>query len=353
VPILVDESLLFWHLVNEHHGKCSLDKLRNQLNTSDADVAIAFLCNLKQIKILQNNSDKWMSVTFVFFKGLRVCLNAKSGCTNKKCTFLHVCPDHITDSCQAGEQCRFGHSVRIPNNELCLQKCGIQDNCSNESILAIARCSNPVICAAYNGVGELHCHNPLQCIKFHVCNNYFRSRCLILDSQCSLGHEFTSEHNGRRLQLYEVNHLLKDEKTKKTLYRMILPFLMDFIKHSHVYVADKNNGEQRSETVEVSRPIALPRFASRHSQSAKTLKFHDNQCQLYEEHLCNECGKCSVRHDTLPYLWRVEDAGKWVAFDDSANIELAFCSPGNDTYYASYQVYIYFYQCGSACFLPM
>ena len=224
VPILVDESLLFWHLVNEHHGKCSLDKLRNQLNTSDADVAIAFLCNLKQIKILQNNSDKWMSVTFVFFKGLRVCLNAKSGCTNKKCTFLHVCPDHITDSCQAGEQCRFGHSVRIPNNELCLQKCGIQDNCSNESILAIARCSNPVICAAYNGVGELHCHNPLQCIKFHVCNNYFRSRCLILDSQCSLGHEFTSEHNGRRLQLYEVNHLLKDEKTKKTLYRMILPF---------------------------------------------------------------------------------------------------------------------------------
>jgi len=128
---------------------------------------------------------------------------------------------------------------------------------------------------------------------------------------------------------------------------------MDFIKHSHVYVADKNNGEQRSETVEVSRPIALPRFASRHSQSAKTLKFHDNQCQLYEEHLCNECGKCSVRHDTLPYLWRVEDAGKWVAFDDSANIELAFCSPDNDTYYASYQVYIYFYQCGSACFLPM
>ena len=96
---------------------------------------------------------------------------------------------------------------------------------------------------------------------------------------------------------------------------------------------------QINETVEASQPIMVTKFATRRSQSAaKTL---DNQCQLYEEHLCNECNDCSVRHDALPYLWRVHAGGKWVAFYDSASIEQAFCNPDNNTYPgARYQVYI-------------
>jgi len=63
---------------------------------------------------------------------------------------------------------------------------------------------------------------------------------------------------------------------------------------------------------------------------------------LYVEHLCNKYDKCTVRHDVLPYLWRVEDDGKWIAFDNSAIIEQAFCNPDNDTYPdATYQVYIH------------
>ena len=489
--VYIDENSLFWHLANEHNGKCCIDKLRNQLSTSDADNAVAFVRNLKRVKILVNESDKWMSVAFVFLKGLRMCMHVKSGCRNKKCTFLHVCPDYVTDSCHAGEQCRFGHSVRIPCNQLCLQKCGIPDSCSSESILTIARCSNPMICAAYNGVGESYCRNPLQCIQFHVCNYFFCGRCLIPDSKCNLGHELTSKNNERLLLLYEVNHLLKDEKMKKTLHRIILSFRTDFIPRSRAHVSDENipktlqtttaqqankvhisdfvavvrpnirtgketpksaecevtgsvgfsavsddqlcvasvaqqssihkakqprmlhrfvvgqdsaseisdvptsmqttklasdkcisfssstssekghatgaqtdkailtenmillsnenesrtNTAQTSETVEASQPFVMPRFASRRSQSAKVL---DNQCPLYEKHLCNERNDCSVRHDVLPYVWHVQDAGKWVAFDDSTCIEQAFCNPDNTTYHgATYQVHI----CISGIFL--
>jgi len=65
------------------------------------------------------------------------------------------------------------------------------------------------------------------------------------------------------------------------------------------------------------------------------------QCQTYVKHLCNESNECTIRHDSLPYLWRVQDARKWVAFDDSVSIEKAFCSPDNSTCLASYKVRIF------------
>jgi len=85
------------------------------------------------------------------------------------------------------------------------------------------------------------------------------------------------------------------------------------------------------------------RFAVRRSQSAKTLEFRANQCQVYMKHLCNESNECSVRHDALPYLWRVQDAGKWVPFDDNVGIEQAFCNADNSAYAVSYQVHIHLY----------
>ena len=472
----VDEKSLFWHLVDEYSGKCCIDKLRNQLNTSDADVAIAVLCNLKRIKILVNESEKWMSVAFVFLKQLGICRYVKAGCKNKNCTYLHVCPDHITDSCSAGEQCRFGHSVKVPCNKLCLRECDIPDSCSNESILMIARCSNPTVCAAYNGVEESHCHNPLQCIQFHVCNFYFCDRCLIPDSKCSLGHELTTEHNEGLLLLYEIKRLLKYKNAKKILHQMILSFNWEFFPWSQTCMSNKNgktlqtttqraadkvhisdfvaklqpnagtrtqtpksaepevtasdgftlisddqlfvvsaaqqisvckaqqpvtlcryvvgqdptseisdvpkstqttkltsykhssssgsiSSEQEdttslqtgtigitenemhqlpsneNESVELDQPVMISGSAAEFTESADIFQFCSSRCQLYEKHLCNECDDCSVRHDALPYLWRVQHAGKWIAFDDSASIEQAFCSPDNNIYHdATYQV---------------
>jgi len=474
----IDENSLFWHLVNEHSGKCCIDELKNELNTNDADNAIAILRQLKRIKILVNESDKWLSVAFVFLKGLRLCLHVKAGCRNKNCSFLHICPDYITESCLAGQQCCFGHNVRTPCNESCLQKCGIPNSCSSESILTIVRCSNPIICAGHNGVRESRCRNPVQCIRFHVCNYFFYDHCLIPNSKCILGHELRNEHNARLLHLYEVGHLLKDEKSK-TLHQMILPFNIarsvthtsyeNFRKSSQMIAAQQTSTPCTSDLVAVVSPnvrtgvkfqmakrevkdAALPsvisdshpsftapatepssihqakrpvtlnkfvispdltsktnvvdededkhascsssvsteqpnaddrtasrqsseveitedsadllvsiesdshmesmqvsetaqqnavhRFATRRSQSTKTLELRPNQCQVYMKHLCNESNECSVRHDSLPYLWRVQDSGKWVAFDDSVCIEQAFCSPDNSTYATSYQVRI-------------
>lgn len=474
----IDENSLFWHLVNEHRGKCCIDELKNELNTNDADNAIAILRQLKRIKILVNESDKWLSVAFVFLKGLRLCLHVKAGCRNKNCSFLHICPDYITESCLAGQQCCFGHNVRTPCNESCLQKCGIPNSCSSESILTIVRCSNPIICAGHNGVRESRCRNPVQCIRFHVCNYFFYDHCLIPNSKCILGHELRNEHNARLLHLYEVGHLLKDEKSK-TLHQMILPFNIarsvthtsyeNFRKSSQMIAAQQTSTPCTSDLVAVVSPnvrtgvkfqmakrevkdAALPsvisdshpsftapatepssihqakrpvtlnkfvispdltsktnvvdededkhascsssvsteqpnaddrtasrqsseveitedsadllvsiesdshmesmqvsetaqqnavhRFATRRSQSTKTLELRPNQCQVYMKHLCNESNECSVRHDSLPYLWRVQDSGKWVAFDDSVCIEQAFCSPDNSTYATPYQVRI-------------
>jgi len=82
------------------------------------------------------------------------------------------------------------------------------------------------------------------------------------------------------------------------------------------------------------------RFVTRRSQSNTTLEFRTNQCQMYVEHLCNESNECYVRHDSLPYLWRVQEGNEWIAFDDSVSIEKAFCSPDNSARAASYQVHI-------------
>ena len=479
----VDENSLFWHLVNEHRGKCCVDELRKQLNTADADNAIAIFRKFKRIKILINESDKWMSVAFVFLKGLRMCLNVKRGCKKTNCSFLHVCPDYVTESCLAGQQCRFGHNVGIPRNESCLQKCGIPHSCSSESILTIVRTSNPIICAGYNGVRESHCQNPDQCIQLHLCNYFFCDRCLLPDDKCILGHDLTSPHNAELLKLYGVSHLLEGDKLK-TLHQMILPFhknnvalplsrenvsktskmmttretsqarspdsvavvrpnvrtggqfqmpeheMKDTVTPSLIsdgqpftgsaaepssireakqpitlprfvvspdltsktnsviagnHIAnDRHNGCSSSvstqhpnvdevvasvqssefkitddtayqqltdgtascmnlaevnETAVTGQPSVIHRFATRRSQSTKTPEFRDDQCQVYMKHLCNESNECSVRHDSLPYVWRVQDAGKWVAFDDIVGIEQAFCVPDNSTYTASYQVH--------------
>jgi len=452
---------------------------------SDPNTAITMLTPLKRIKILKNESDKWMSVAFVFIKGLRMCINVRAGCKKEDCSFLHVCPYYVTESCNHGLHCRFGHNVRIPRNESCLQKSGIPESCSNESILTIARSSNLIICSGYNGIRALQCHSPVQCIRLHVCNYFFCGRCLVPNSECVLGHELTSQHNVRLLMLYEAKHLLNDEKLK-ILHRMILSF--NSAAHSQTHHAsgeiiskmtpmmpaqqtDKrpisacvavvqptvrtrvqlqkaqhemkntvmpsliSDGEllaqpdtQPTSSHQGQQPVALQKFvisreltsktssvpaeiqltksaedectgsllsastvqpksnelpaqmqsnefdiagvracellsdmtksvgvnktfktgqldtmqrlAIRCSPSTNTLGFRANQCQTYVKHLCNESNECTVRHDSLPYLWRVQDAGKWVAFDDSVSIEKAFCGPDNNTCPASCKVCI-------------
>ena len=484
----IDENSLFWHLVNEHAGRCCIDELRNQLNTSDADHAVAILLPLKRIKILVNESNKWRSVAFVFLRGLRMCLRVRAGCRNENCAYLHVCPDYVAESCLAGQQCHLGHNVRIPCNQLCLQKCGIPPGCSSESILTIARCSVPVICAGYNGLEESQCLGPDQCIRFHVCNEFFCNRCLIPASKCILGHDLTSAHNARLLPLYELQHLLTDKL--RTLHQMILPFNRNTFAHSLAHTsggkpstalptvtAPQTSRPQMSDfvaamrpnvrtevqiqsgegemtgTVQISlvsgdqlfaasatqpsfsqqaqRPVTLQRFVAGHgltsktqaapagvqitklaedtrdesfssvsaekvstgelnasvksdanktteneayvlrsdkressvesappnetvtavqpdvmqqsvpgrSRSAETFEINAGQCQSYVKHVCNDSSECAVRHSALPYLWRVQDAGKWVAFDDSDLIEQAFCSPDNTTYQVCIHLY--------------
>lgn len=468
----IDENLLFWHLVNEHNGKCCIDELKNQLNTSDADSAIGILRPLKRIKVLVNESDKWMSVAFVFLKGLRMCLNVRAGCKKEDCSFLHVCPDYVTESCHNGPHCRFGHDVRLHCNESCLQKSGISDSCSDESILTIARRSNPIVCSGYNGLGESECHSPGQCIQLHVCNYFFRGQCLVPDSKCILGHKLTSQHNAKLLTLYEVKHLLNGDEKLKTLHRMILtcnsspahtciediskvlpdklrisdfvavvkptlrtglqfpkaehdmkyavmlPLILDdqlfkasaskpnvshqakqsvtlprfvashsLMRKTNSHPADTqlielagdefstshllsteqpktskltasmqsddvkiigvdanqlpSDMDESAETITTRQVDAVQRFATRRSQSTKTPEFRANQCLTYVKHPCNESSECSVRHDSLPYLWRIHDAGKWIAFDDNVSIEQAFCSPDNFTHTASYKVCVH------------
>jgi len=459
----VDENSLFWHLVNEYKGKCCIDELKNQLNTSDADDAIAILHTLKRVKVLVNETDKWKSVAVVFLKGLRMCLHVRAGCKKEDCTFLHVCPDLVSESCQHGDRCCFGHNVKTPTNAFCLQNSAIPDSCSSESVLTIARCSNPIICAEYNDVSGPNCCSPVQCIRLHVCNNFFRGRCLVSNSECTFGHELKSHHNERLLTLYEVKHLLSNDKKLQTLHRMILPFnitahllthtratqqrgkphisnfidMMQLATKNRVQVnedkmkssadhlvttdafltkpalsqakhavmlqrftisqdlasktssvpaisvenqstmsidfsqsvqektnqqtastqsagtevtavkssqlpSDRNESAQMLEAA-ISRQLnAMQRSSDRRSQSNKSLEFRDNQCQVYVKHLCNESKECSVRHDLLPYLWRVQDAGKWVPFEDSVSIEKDFCSPDNMTHAAIYKVCIYF-----------
>jgi len=255
----IDENSLFWHLVNKHDGQCCIDELRDnfsQLNTLDADEAIAILRVMRRVKVLVNDSDKWMSVVFVFLKGLRMCLSVRAGCRKKNCPYFHLCPDHITRSCHAGQHCRLNHDVRTSQNELCLQKCGIPDSCSSESVLTIARSSNLVICANHNGIGESQCRKPFQCVRFHVCNNFFRKRCLIPDSECSLGHELTSQHNARLLPLYEVQHLLEGDKLK-TLYQMLLPSNTDIFACSQARISREDKAQLKSAQCEPTGLVDL------------------------------------------------------------------------------------------------
>jgi len=457
-PKHVDENELFWYLLNDHAGQCSISELKTHLTMSDADNIISLVSKLKRVKILTHESDKWKSVAFVFLRGLRMCLYVRAGCKNNECSFLHLCPDFVSESCRAGQQCRFGHYARTPNNSKCFEKCGIPETCSSESILTIARFSNLIVCARYNETSQSECHGPLQCTRLHVCNHFFRGRCLIPDSKCSFGHDLSSAHNTKLMSLFEVKHLLKDKLA--TVHRMIITVNVDsvarpvtvgkFLKAAEaVTVAAKTDkksaclasGDQHASLIRQSqKPLtlrrfmdnksvdpsychpqkseklcepktddipadtqvanwetdayasssaatkqpnterltvgnkffdnkvtkdtvsqsqqssdekearaksaeknAMPQFAGRRSQSAQ--KFCTNQCSQYVKHLCNQSDDCSERHDALPYLWRVEDVGNWIAFDDSVSIEQAFCDPQNNVVHASFLVCIHLCNC--------
>jgi hypothetical protein len=63
----------------------------------------------------------------------------------------------------------------------------------------------------------------------------------------------------------------------------------------------------------------------------------ENTHQKYEPHTCNCRRLCSVRHDSLPYLWRFCQNGIWVPFDDSRVIERIFSDPSCQSVTASFQ----------------
>lgn len=156
------------------------------------------------------------------------------GCTDRRCSRLHLCPFFVKESCKFGDKCKRSHNYRDEHTvrvlrhfrldflkTLLLQKIlkiivdegEIQRAASNRTV--------PEICKFYN---KGTCDKGDRCPFLHVCEHFVDGDCKFGDG-CKRDHDFRDDHNVRVLKEYDMGsisdrhvlRLLKGRERKRTI----------------------------------------------------------------------------------------------------------------------------------------
>ena len=121
--------------------------------------------------------------------------SSNRSCTDRKCTYLHLCTEFIKGNCHDVENCNFSHDVQTSHNQTIVQSSGVEFQTQDDTITAIKN-SLPKVCERHNSTDS--CVD-FSCGKFHLCGNYVRKMCPY--SACIKGHDFESPHNKELLSV--------------------------------------------------------------------------------------------------------------------------------------------------------
>ena len=365
--VRADQNKILHYLINSHDGSCLVSDLRENRELFDASLmpnaVLEALKQCKNVKVLRNGNNLDGSVVKAFIKSLRLCFQHRppKPCTRNNCHHLHLCRDFVVDCCFM-KHCVCSHDVESQQNALIMDDCGVQIF-SPDQQLSLVRCANLMVCREHNEDG---CPHPDSCFKLHICNAYVMNKCLLLDDQCSEGHDPFSERNKKVLQLHEMEKL-----PIETIFRRLLAFrkqpqrntqyagncseAKEFkppnIQRRPVVEHEEDETEMKVPFEAPSRPAAPARpFAPRDPnlvsftdfvrRNADPLVLCDVEskdiCDTFEEHSCNLQENCTDRHKSrTPYLWRVKLEGQWISLDkENSAIENAFSNPDVKEYWA-------------------
>ena len=150
----------------------------------------------------------------------RLCLSYNSSfhgeCTRKKCSYLHVCRDYITDSCVSGATCPRNHHFQDERDKALLSKIKL-DTLTDEQLRKLVLSSTPQACLEYsNGM----CNRGGSCKKVHICSDHLK-KCCSEGNGCDLDHESAmhTEHTQAVLKRYQMERL-----SEEVVERIILVF---------------------------------------------------------------------------------------------------------------------------------
>ena len=147
----------------------------------------------------------------------RLCLSYNGSfygeCTRKKCSYLHVCRDYITDSCVSGATCPRNHHFQDERDKALLSKMKL-DTLIDEQLRKLVLSSTPQACLDYS---KGMCDRGCSCNKIHICSDHLK-KCCREGNGCDLEHEsgMYTEHTQAVLERYQMEHL-SDEVVKRII----------------------------------------------------------------------------------------------------------------------------------------
>ena len=162
--------------------------------------------------MITEDNQEMISQVDSFSTKARLCLsysNAQHGeCKRKKCSYLHVCREYITNSCSSGATCPQNHHFQDERDKALLSKFKL-DQLTDEQLRNLVLSSTPQVCLEYNNYGV--CERGDSCNKIHMCSDYLK-KCCSEGNGCHLDHESAlhTVHTQAVLERYQLNHLSDD-----------------------------------------------------------------------------------------------------------------------------------------------
>ena len=151
-----------------------------------------------------------------FSRYARLCLDYSYNgkCDNHDCTYLHICRDYMTNSCNRGVTCGLNHRFHNQRDRTLLSKVNF-DQFTDLQLQMLVLLSTPQICVKYNTDGK--CKRGDCCSKIHICHGYLRKRCR--SDECGLLHETAMDtvHTKSVLKRFMLSNVDKQEVMKMFL----------------------------------------------------------------------------------------------------------------------------------------
>jgi hypothetical protein len=216
-----DEDDILQFVISSYYGCCQMADLRREF----PGVGLRDLTRsrVRRISVYRNESEEAKSIVFVNMPNLRLCAHLPHCRNGEECSYLHLCRRFVLGTCQFGERCRFGHDLGDEHNSRVAGQNGLDALCSDKrALLELVRCSNPTVCSAHNDAGCRGCSDPDSCLKLHVCNDFLHKKCLLLETECELGHDLFRDRNKKLLALYGINKKPTNDGEKDFIVRRIL-----------------------------------------------------------------------------------------------------------------------------------
>ena len=158
-----------------------------------------------------------LTAVLAYVQQLQICFGycKPDGCTNKHCSFLHLCREFIAGDCTR-PHCKYSHDVRDNKNTFVLRKLGLLD-VPDYYIQPLICSSIPQVCMEYNYATGCTAENKGKfCTKFHFCADYVKHKCSKMNEDClnSRNHAFEGAHNKNLVSVFG--------KEEKVLFKMLI-----------------------------------------------------------------------------------------------------------------------------------